>query len=378
MKKYDHVDALRGIAVLLVILVHTGKFFSPELFLHTAAKFGQYGVQLFFVMSAFTLCNSINKIANFHVLDYCSFMLRRFFRIAPLYYLAIPIYFLFTYCFLHFTGDTPFTPPNEYSAFKVLSNIIFLHGMYPAGNNIIVPGGWSIGCEFLFYALFPLMFYLIKAKRMFFLYIGILSGACLTVLLALKHRADGNSHWELLNNTYIYFSLFNQMPCFLLGIAYYFYSGIKSFKNSIYYLSLPALVALIYLHDSQFGSALTPLLAAIISVCAALILTNQTIPLLLKRIGEISFSMYIWHFIPAWILGATIKATHIELFQSRVFDIAYYLLVVGITYFASVISSRLIEIPCNNFGHRLSIKIQNANYPAILKAPAPEVKSDSL
>lgn len=359
MKKYDHVDALRGIAVLLVILVHTGKFISPELFLNSMAKFGQYGVQLFFVMSAFTLCNSINKTVDFRTVNYVSFMTRRFFRIAPLYYIAIPVYFIFTYSFLKISGDTPFTPPNEYSPIKILSNIIFVHGMYPAGNNNMVPGGWSIGCEFLFYAMFPFLFYFIKAKRMFFLYITLVSGACLSVLIILKHRADGNMHWEIINNTYIYFSVFNQMPCFLLGIAYYFYAGEKSFRNTIFSLSFPALLLLIYLHNSQWGSALTPLLAGVLSVTAALILGGMNISPFIKRVGEISFSMYIWHFIPAWILGTVIQKQYPELFQNGFFAIVYYLVVFGITYLVSSISSKLIEIPFNNFGHKLSAKIQN-------------------
>ena len=59
-QKYQYVDVMRGIAILLIIFTHTGfpksvaqglKFFS----------FGQLGVQLFFVASALTLYLSMNS-----------------------------------------------------------------------------------------------------------------------------------------------------------------------------------------------------------------------------------------------------------------------------------------------------------------------------
>ena len=141
MKKIGYIDALRGIAVLLVILVHFGQRVPINKVLSQLSEFGQYGVQLFFVMSAFTLCYSMKKESEFSFRVYCSFMVRRFFRIAPLYYLAIALYFLFTYLCLKYTGRTPFTSPGEYSVGSVLSNVFFIHGLVPAGNNSIVPGG---------------------------------------------------------------------------------------------------------------------------------------------------------------------------------------------------------------------------------------------
>lgn len=54
--KLKHIDALRGIAVLLVILVHTSQSIPGiSLPLRYFSKYGQMGVQLFFIISAYTL-----------------------------------------------------------------------------------------------------------------------------------------------------------------------------------------------------------------------------------------------------------------------------------------------------------------------------------
>ena len=81
---FAFVDALRGYAILLVILVHTSLLVKglPG-WLYSIAANGARGVQLFYIVSAFTLFYSLkynhksetNKVLNFY--------LRRFFRVLP-------------------------------------------------------------------------------------------------------------------------------------------------------------------------------------------------------------------------------------------------------------------------------------------------------
>ena len=57
MKKLDYVDALRGIAILGVIMVHTsqyGHYNVPKIIANIIDQ-GARGVQLFYLASAFTL-----------------------------------------------------------------------------------------------------------------------------------------------------------------------------------------------------------------------------------------------------------------------------------------------------------------------------------
>jgi peptidoglycan/LPS O-acetylase OafA/YrhL len=96
--KFKYIDALRGIAILLVMIVHTSQYGekSQNEFFNSFFKFGAKGVQLFFLASAFTLFlsyNNRNREENKNVLR--SFYIRRFFRIAPMYYIGIIFFSLF-------------------------------------------------------------------------------------------------------------------------------------------------------------------------------------------------------------------------------------------------------------------------------------------
>ena len=54
--RLDWLDALRGLAVLAVVLVHTGQSLHLEPgVLQKISAAGQYGVQLFFIVSALTI-----------------------------------------------------------------------------------------------------------------------------------------------------------------------------------------------------------------------------------------------------------------------------------------------------------------------------------
>src|SRR4051812_26086677 len=96
--KLSYIDALRGIAVLFVISVHHGMVFRQLPLVQSISGFGQMGVQLFFVASAYTLCLSASRRAE----PTKNFYLRRFFRIAPLYYFAIVLYATVAYTLFRF------------------------------------------------------------------------------------------------------------------------------------------------------------------------------------------------------------------------------------------------------------------------------------
>ena len=81
-----YIDALRGFAILGVIVVHVaGAFPAPSHVLNVILANGGRGVQLFFVVSAFTLFHSLDsKTAG--AAGLFRFFVRRYFRVAPLYY----------------------------------------------------------------------------------------------------------------------------------------------------------------------------------------------------------------------------------------------------------------------------------------------------
>ena len=91
--KYDYIDALRGFAILGVLMVHSAQAVAPVHELLGQFMFsGVRGVQLFYIASAVTLCMSWRHRSALEAAPLRNFFLRRFFRIAPMFYIAIVFY----------------------------------------------------------------------------------------------------------------------------------------------------------------------------------------------------------------------------------------------------------------------------------------------
>jgi peptidoglycan/LPS O-acetylase OafA/YrhL len=150
--RYAHLDALRGLAILGVMLVHSGFTEQAPHFLHPLLYSGARGVQLFFVVSAFTLLSSWNVRADRGEPEtYASFLTRRFFRLAPMYYIGLGL------TFYHSGFGPRGSAPDGIGWGHILSNIFFVHSWWPTAINSVVDGGWSIGDEMMFYLAVPLI-----------------------------------------------------------------------------------------------------------------------------------------------------------------------------------------------------------------------------
>ena len=152
--EYPECDGIRGIAILLVFWVHCSVLLHShrpdypiwDIF-HITVYSGYYGVQLFFVLSAYLLFRSqYARISNGRKPQRLShFIIRRFFRIAPLYYLSTLAIVLMV--------DTGL-PANEKLKHTVL-HLLFLHIFYPETAYSINSVTWSLGVEFMFYLCLP-------------------------------------------------------------------------------------------------------------------------------------------------------------------------------------------------------------------------------
>ena len=262
--KLSYIDVLRGIAVLLVITVHHGMVFRQLPLIQSMSGFGQMGVQLFFVASAYTLCLSASRRRE----PLRNFYLRRLFRIAPLYYFAVVLYAIVAYTQAAFGGGDRTA---DYSLLNIASNLLFLHGLIPPANNSVVPGGWSIATEMMFYSIFPLLF---RALSRWSKLLGgwlpwaAVGGAFAANLIAqfliitVLHRSG------IANNSFLYYSLLNQLPVFLVGMALYFgQPRVIVIRDTVLMLAAGiACFACIRL-PGHIGAILSPLLAGICFAC---------------------------------------------------------------------------------------------------------------
>jgi peptidoglycan/LPS O-acetylase OafA/YrhL len=165
-KRYLFLDGFRGIAVLWILLHHLfvfiylkpvlGGLFDP---LAKIAFVGQFGVDMFFVISGFLITGLLIKEMDAGKVDVKRFYCRRFFKIVPQYLLAVNIGMVITFIFNipRFDGVVELNPINYWRYF------IFIQNYAPLAQMSILAHTWTISVEEQFYFVFPLLLLLICA-----------------------------------------------------------------------------------------------------------------------------------------------------------------------------------------------------------------------
>ena len=147
--RYDFLDALRGWAVLGVLATHCAVHSGSGAAGIGTARTCRYGVQLFFVVSAFTIFLTLDRAREQGPTDWMGFYLRRFFRVLPMFWVG-----LLLYAFV--PGRDPEYGAIRYTPLDYGLTALLQHGWHPSLVNALVPGGWSIAAEGAFYLAVPL------------------------------------------------------------------------------------------------------------------------------------------------------------------------------------------------------------------------------
>jgi peptidoglycan/LPS O-acetylase OafA/YrhL len=339
--RLDYIDALRGIAALMVLLCHSLQV-DPSLILpknlSESFEAGKYGVQLFFVISALTIFYSLyNSDANT-----TNFFIRRFFRIAPLYFLAVAFYSWIYNVNLEGVG----------------LNLAFLHGFSPQYINSVVPGGWSIGIEMVFYCMIPFLFRKVfNLERALYFFLGslIFSFVCMYVY---KKGFSSTSFLE----SFVYFWLPNQLPVFGLGFIVYFLSFGKKEMNikSVFYpcVFLCALILLCII--TKLPILKEHVIFAFAAAIIIFLLSKRSLPGVVNKatlyLGKVSYSLYLSQYAAIEILKKTGWFSFMpdKEGSSAIFNL---LLNLGLLFFTTVLLStilfNIIELPFQSLVKRI-------------------------
>lgn len=295
-KRDPTLDFLRGLAIIGVVTVHVfGNFYPGIPAINFAAGLGVYGVQLFFFVSAMTMCQQWQRRRG-ESNAALKFYIRRFFRIAPPFWIAIAV-------FLTISKIHPIYAPNGETGIKqIITALLFIHPLWPDTIQPIVPGGWSIGVEMMFYAFFPLLVIRVDFDSKLYL-LGAL--AIYIFNLAVVHpfydAIYGNSNSETMSVFY-YFEFFNQAPIFLLGIFLYktIISGADrpTIIESILIFAAWMTLALSLKNVAGLKSASPYFWLLMFSMMAFIILAFHFRITLkpINRLGQLSYSIYLIHF----------------------------------------------------------------------------------
>lgn len=362
--KLRYIDALRGIAIIAVIMVHTGLYGSniyPSIIKNVISN-GARGVQLFYIASAFTLFLSYNYRKEKERYHKRNFFIRRFFRIAPMYYIGI-VYYLFQDGLgaRYWLGDA-----ESIGIGNVISNILFVHGVNPYWINSLVPGGWSITVEMTFYAFIPLLITKISNTNqaisftMVSLFLSI-------VLNFIFHKFPLITH-ERLWNDYLFLYFPSQIAIFGLGIIAYFIIIKKNVKVNgknlfaIFILFVSNLFLGIIPNHFTWGLVFFVLIISL-SKYENVLLVNK----LSVFFGKISYSGYLVHFaVLHWLAKYNMvdfigtKST----LGSMLNFICRLMIVLFLTSAVSWVLLRIIEQPFQKLGRKYISKLEKEKITA--------------
>lgn len=153
---FDLIDPLRGFAAVTVLVYHAIAHFDWKDFPSGSFCFwfrwGWMGVDIFFVISGFVITLSALRMRrNFHGTQFfCTFLKRRFWRIAPLYYFTL---FLFIMFYIRW---------EDLGWGNLLSHALFVHTWKFAYFGAINGSNWSVGTEMQFYIFIAMIIPLIN------------------------------------------------------------------------------------------------------------------------------------------------------------------------------------------------------------------------
>jgi peptidoglycan/LPS O-acetylase OafA/YrhL len=171
-KRDHHIDALRGLSVLLVISLHycmflpTGFEWIPMDAFVPMVRNGYYGVTLFFTISGFLITSrTLRRYGSLGAIKPREFYLARFARIYPLLFALIILLVVLSYLRVKY-----FVPPMGINiwvaAWKALTfqfNTYYIAGA--SGFTTWAPL-WSLAIEEVFYVLFPVACIALRSNTM--------------------------------------------------------------------------------------------------------------------------------------------------------------------------------------------------------------------
>ncbi|WP_439501964.1 acyltransferase family protein [Aminobacter ciceronei] len=321
--KLEGANVVRFIAAMMIVMFHVAlmpKLAMPDE-LEFIKNFGGFGVPLFYMLSAFALCYGyFGKLDNADQIR--RFYNRRFWRIAPLFYVMMAYYVV--YLSLMYGA-----PP---SLSEAITSATFTFNLIPSHVTGFVYASWSIGVEMLFYAIFPVALLAIsnlaRATVAFVLSVFIVD-------LWIGAFAGSDGVLKNLGN----FSLIAHIHYFSGGMLTFFVwrevTWTPTLRRAHAIVATGMLVGLIfmsgYLHQI-FGK---PILTAVWATAFGILILGLSFerasaPLrTASQLGEASFSLYLLH--PAIIALMTRVGLYDWLYSTLPGDLSAYIACLAVT-----------------------------------------------
>ena len=354
---FPGLHGLRFFAALMVVFSHVELLKDyhgyPNLYASNLAVYesGRIGVTLFFVLSGFLISYLLlteRKVSG--TISIKNFYIRRILRIWPLYYLLVFLAFIVLpriefFTIPKYSAALPQNFPYTLPLYLLLLPQVALSIFEPVPYAEPL---WSIGVEEQFYLLWPA---LLKYFRNFLrltivIAVGVISCRQLVFLLAEANRTSPRlEYWNYLLS-YLYFTRIECMAIGGIGAWLVFRQKktiLRIIYNRLFQILLYALTAYLLLtlrNKPLFNYAPYAICFCLIIVNVA---TNKNSLLKLENrlfvfLGNISFSIYMFHEIVIKIVLEALVRTGRTMFNDIYANVLLHTLSMGLTILVSAVA----------------------------------------
>jgi peptidoglycan/LPS O-acetylase OafA/YrhL len=350
MQRSQALDAVRGIAIILVLIWHylPRDGATPDWILSSTHMFWS-GVDLFFVLSGFLIGGIL--LQNVSAKNYFStFYIRRAVRILPLYLLILFAFAALIYWSPDFLEKSYKRHLPLWSYMTFTQN--FLYAVRQKLNDPLIDVTWSLAVEEQFYIFLSVLIRTLSKKKIWLITIVL-------IILAPVLRFFAPNLWVA------YLLPLHRADSLMLGVLIaliwqwdkgkeFLYRNINAFRWSFVFLIL--VVAYLTYHGAWIGDVAGHLALALFSgnlVVLALLLGeragrfNVLKNKVLEWFGLRSYGIYLLHkpvqilmpFAVSWFLGDTLSSW------------AMVVIFLSVLFIVSELSYRIIEKPIMSLGH---------------------------
>ena len=353
--RFAYLDGLRGIAATLVLFEHIFEVMIHDIRWTAidsgvlAATFGdtinigRFGVILFFLISGFVIPFSLNENSTIK-----SFLISRFFRLYPLYWLSI------LFCLLCMTLSQLPIPRIT----NVIFNITMVQQFFGESNLIGVY--WTLTVELVFYGMCVILFYLRLLHSPWLLstiIIAIMAGGCALYLWD-GALADRLPIAALVNISFMFFGTLLRLALIERSASAQFLAWIA---GAAVIISTPIILFLIHTNVATEPSLLTfrndlTGTAAALTVFALGLWRKPAFGGGMIWLGSISYGLYLFQ-------SPIVDALRF-LIDGSAATFAFYVVATVLTSFAvSGLVHSLFENPINKWGREMAKKARRESNP---------------
>ena len=280
--KSNNLDFLRLVLATAVVFLHLA-FLAKTPLTESVSESLHWlsgsAVSTFFIVSGFLIYMSYDRKKTL-----INYFWGRFLRLYPAYILLI----LFCSCLYYFVGDGHSGESFKSEIKYIMANLVFLNFLAPTIDGVfsqnpepIINGSlWTLKIEVMFYCLVPLLYMLLERKHDYLFMVLIYILSFLYKDLALQYK-DSIPFADTLAR-----QLPGQMMFFISGVfCFKYFSLFKQHKLLI--LSMTTILLSFNLYYLQ------PFLIAVFITVVFISYPNV---LSFRKIGDISYGVYIFHF----------------------------------------------------------------------------------